>query len=284
MSPLLRILIVLVAAGAAIGAAILLRSATSTSAAAIPATLQPETVERVVEVSETEVLVAARQLRVGEVTNPGDFVWAKWPEATVNPNHYLKDVSPDAMDELSGMVVRQAIYENEPVLPQRLVERGDTGVLAALVSPGMRAVSMEISAETASGGFILPDDRVDVILTHEVERFTKEGVVDEIQSVIIIENARVLAIDQGVRTEEGVDTAIGSTATLELAPDDAALIAFGERKGILSLVLRSLTDAALAGDEVISRAEDFAAGSQSGQVTVFRNGRVRESSAGAGGE
>lgn len=281
MSPLLRIIVVLIAAGAAIGAAILLRSASSQPAAAI-VPQQAETIERIVEVSETEVLVATRALRIGEVTSPEDFRWAKWPETSVNPEHYLKEVNAEAINDLAGMVVRAQVYEGEPILPQRLVRRGDTGVMAALVSSGKRAVSLEISAETASGGFILPDDRVDVIMTHEVERVTKEGIVDEIQSVIIIENARVLAIDQGIRTEDGMETAIGSTATLELAPDDAALIAFGERKGVLSLALRSMEDAALWGDEVVSRADDFAAGRSSGQVTVFRNGRVREANAGGG--
>jgi len=279
-----RILILLVAAGAAMGVAFLVRSATSAPAAAVVTEVQVETVQEAVEVSEVEVLVAGRDLRVGEVTTPEDFRWALWPEKELNENFYVKEDGTDAADDLAGMVVRQYIYESEPIISKRIVSRGDTSVLAALVSPGMRAVSMEISTETASAGFILPDDRVDVILTHEIERFTREGITEEVQSVIIIENARVLAIDQGLRTEDDTDTIIGSTATLELSPDDAALIAFGERQGTLSLVLRSMTDAIQAGDTVVSRAADFAAGRETSSVTVFRNGRIREAQGGRSGE
>ncbi|MEM7662526.1 MAG: Flp pilus assembly protein CpaB [Pseudomonadota bacterium] len=283
MSPF-RILILLIAAGAAMGVAFLVRSATSAPAAAVSTEVQVETVQELVEVSELEVLVASRDLRVGEVMTPEDFRWALWPEQEINPNFMVKTDGTDTITDLSGMIVRQYIYEREPIIKQRIVERGDTSVLAALVSPGMRAVSMEISAETASGGFILPDDRVDVILTYETERFTREGVIEEVESVVIIENARILAIDQGLRTEDDTSTLVGSTATLELSADDAALVAYGEREGTLSLALRSMVDAVQAGDTVISRAEDFAAGRQTSAVTVFRNGRIRESGGTRSGE
>ncbi|MEM6900925.1 MAG: Flp pilus assembly protein CpaB [Pseudomonadota bacterium] len=283
MSPF-RILILLIAAGAAMGVAFLVRSATSAPAVATSTEVQVETVTEAVEVSEVEVLVAARDLRIGEVMTPEDLRWALWPENELNPNFFVKDSSTDKIEDVSGMVVRQYIYEREPLVAQRIVERGDTSVLAALVSPGMRAVSMEISTETASGGFILPEDRVDVILTYETERFTREGVVEEIESVVIIENARVLAIDQGLRTDDETATLVGSTATLELSPDDAALIAYGEREGQMSLVLRSMFDAVQAGDTVVSRASEFAAGRETSSVTVFRNGRIREAGGTRGGE
>ena len=168
-------------------------------------------------------------------------------------------------------------------MPQKVIARGETGIMAALVSPGMRAVSMEISVESASGGFILPEDRVDVILTHEVEITTRDGIIDQIQSQILIENAKVLAIDQGTDTEEGDATSIGSTATLELNAEDAALVALGARKGVLSLTLRSLTDAALYGDEVISHGDNLSANAQAGsQVAIFRNGRLSQVNSGGG--
>lgn len=262
------------------GVAFLVRSATSAPANAVSNEVQIETVSEVVPVSETEVLVAARNLTVGEVTTPEDFSWSLWPESNVNPDYYVKEDGKDQISDLAGVIVRQNIYESEPIIPHRIVSRGDTSVLAALVSPGMRAVSMEISAETASAGFILPNDRVDVILTYEVEQLTRDGVSDQLQSVIIIENARILAIDQGLRTEDDTDTIVGSTATLELSPIDATLLAYGEREGSLSLVLRSLSDAVQAGDEVVSRAADFAANQESPTITVFRNGRIREARGG----
>ncbi|MEL6259306.1 MAG: Flp pilus assembly protein CpaB, partial [Pseudomonadota bacterium] len=273
-------LTIVVAAGAAIGAALLFRNAATEPAVATQVPTQSEPVETFIEIPEADVLVAARQMRIGEVTTVADFRWASWPEASLNPNYLVKDVSPEAIDDLVGHVVRMPIFENEPIVSARLLPRGETGVLAAMLGAGMRAASVEISAETASGGFILPGDRVDVIMTHEIERQTADRVVTEVQSTVILENALVLAIDQTLAPIEGVDTAIGSIATLELSPEDSALLAFAEEKGTISLALRSMVDAVAAGDTVISRAGDFAAGREAGQVTVFRNGRVRESNAG----
>ncbi len=278
MSPL-RLIFILLAVLAGVGTFVLMRSALSGSADANGPVVQVETE---VEVSEVDVLVAVRDFRVGEVITPQDLAWAPWPEESANPEYLTLSANPDAFTDISGNVVRIPIFASEPILPQKIVERGDAGVMSALVNPGMRAVSVEISAESAAGGFILPDDRVDVILTHDVELLTGNGITEEIESTIILENVRVLAIDQRVAQEDGVQTAIGQTATLELSPEDAGLVAFGERKGVLSLALRSLTDAALAGDVVTSRAGDLKSTSTGGRVTVFRNGRVRESAAGSG--
>ncbi len=269
-----------VAAGAAVGAALLLRSAASAPATAVQ--VPGETVTERVVIPEADVLVAARALRVGEVTTPDDFRWASWPEASLNTAYLVKTTSPEALEDMAGRIVRAEIFESEPILPQRLVAREGSGIMAALVQPGMRAISFEISAESASGGFILPDDRVDVILTHEVEFQTAEAITTEVRSDIILENVRVLAIDQSLAVGEGAGTAIGSIATVELSPDDAALVALGEEKGTLSLALRSMADAAAAGDLVRSRRENFAAGRNTGQVKIFRNGRVEQSAAGGG--
>ena len=278
MSPL-RLVFILLALVAGVGTFLLMRSALSTPAVATGPVVQVETE---VQVSEIDVLVAVRDFRVGEVIMPQDLAWAPWPEESVNPQYYTLTLNPDAFSDLSGTVVRMPIFAKEPLLPQKVVARGDKSVMSALVGAGMRAISVEISAESAAGGFILPDDRVDVILTHEVELVTANGNTDDIESIIILENVRVLAIDQKVGSEDGAATAIGQTATLELSPQDAGLVAFGERKGVLSLALRSLTDAALAGDVVTSRASDLKSTTSGGRVTVFRNGRVRESAAGTG--
>lgn len=281
MSPI-RLIVIVIGLAAAIGAAFLLRSALSDSADAVSVPqiqLAPQP-----EVTEVEVLVSLRDLQVGEVLRAEDLAWAPWPEASVNFSQILRSDEPDALEEKAGSLVRIPIFEREPILTRKIVSRGDTGIMAALVSPGMRAVSVEISVETASGGFILPEDRVDVILTHEVVVNTAEGTEDQIRSDIVLENVRVLAIDQGITAGEDNTTYIGSTATLELSPKDAALIAFGERKGVMSLALRSLSDAALAGDVVTSHGDAVTARGNDGRVTIIRNGRVQGSVAAASGE
>jgi len=278
LSPL-RLIFLLLALVAAAGTFMFMRVALSEPAAAVGPVVQVETE---VQVSEVDVLVAVRDFRIGEVITPQDLAWAPWPEESANPDYLTLDRNPDAFSDIAGSVVRIPLFSSEPILGQKIVQKGDTSIMAALVGPGMRAVSVEISAESAAGGFILPDDRVDVILTHEVELVTANGVTDDIESIIILENVRVLAIDQKIAQVDAGQTAIGQTATLELSPEDSGLVAFGERKGVLSLALRSLTDAALAGDVVTSRAADLKSTTTGGRVTVFRNGRVRESAAGTG--
>lgn len=278
MSPA-KIIIVLVGLAAAIGAVIMARSVLSDNANANqqPVVIAPQ----IEEAPQVDVLVSVRDMQVGETLSFSDLAWTGWPEETVNPNQITRDLRPDAIEEFSGQIVRIPIFEMEPILPQKTVARGDTGIMAALISPGMRAVALEISVESASGGFILPEDRVDIILTHEIEVTTQAGSEDFIQSAVLLENVRVLAIDQGTDVGGDNPTSIGSTATLELSPDDAALVTLGERKGALSLTLRSMTDAVLYGDVVTSYGDELSKAAGGG-VTIYRNGHA--SNVAGGGE
>ena len=171
-----KIIVILIGLAAAFAAVILARGVLSDNAS------QQQTVQIAapVEVETTNVLVALRDLRVGETLSESDLGWVEWPEDIVQLNQISQDIQPDAIEDFSGTVVRQPIFENEALLPQKLVARGETGIMAALLSPGMRAVAIEISEESASGGFILPDDRVDVVLTQEVEVRTADSIEDVI--------------------------------------------------------------------------------------------------------
>ena len=215
MSPM-RIIILVVAAAAAVLAAFLVRNLANQP----PVVEQAAPVERIVEVevSQQKVLIARTDLRVGTLLTPDEFEWANWPEATINPAYYTQEIAPDAMETLTGSVVRTAIYADEPIMPQKIVQKGETGFMAALLRPGMRAVTIEISPESASAGFILPDDRVDVILTQEIEVPFGEETITKTITNTILENARVLAIDQTFGDVDGIPTLTGSTATMELTP------------------------------------------------------------------
>lgn len=277
MSPA-KIVVILIGGAAAMGAFIMLRGVLSDSA---QAGNQPSfEIAPQVELPQVDVLISVRDLRVGETLSLEDFAWASWPEEALNPGQIVKDTQPEAIEDYSGYIVRIPIFEKEPILPQKIVKRGQAGIMAALVSPGMRAVALEISTETASGGFILPDDRVDVILTREVDITTSDGIVSELRSIIILENVRVLAIDQRMNAGPDSQTAIGSTATLELSPSDATLIAYGQESGDLSLSLRSLSDALASGDTVISYADNLKGNAtDSARIKVFRNGRTSQANA-----
>lgn len=273
-----KILIIIVGAIAAIGAIFMVRSVLSSNADAN----QPVVVEKKIETPQTDVLIAVRDLQVGETIKPSDLAWAPWLDATLTERQITKDIRPDGITDFNGRIVRVPIYANEAILSNKVVSRGDTGIMAALLSPGMRAVSLEISVESASGGFILPDDRVDVVLTHEIEVDTGDGVEDFIQSLVILENVRVLAIDQGIVTGSESSSDIGSTATLELSQENASVLTFSERKGSLSLLLRSMSDRVAAGDEAKLVVEDLNSVTSS-RVVIYRNGNRSQTNI-SGGE
>jgi len=265
-----QILIILVAGAAAVLAAFLVRGLAAPAAPSGPA--ETQVVIEEVEVSETQVLVTSRDLEVGELVTPDDVRWANWPESAVNANHFTNELNPEAIEELTGSVIRTRLYENEPLLPQKLVQKGETGYMAALLSPGMRAISVEISSETAASGFILPDDRVDVIMTHEVQFQSGATRVQRPVTTTILENARILAIDSVFTQEEGEINMTGQVATLELGPKEAELLALGERMGTLSLSLRSVADANAAGGVTTGRLDLLKSGGTGG-VAVYKNGK-----------
>ncbi|WP_321488355.1 Flp pilus assembly protein CpaB [uncultured Hyphomonas sp.] len=278
MSPM-RLIILIGAAAAAIAAAFLVRGLTQPQTVTQTVTEQ-QTVLQTKEVSETHVLVAKRNLIVGDLLSPDDFEWAPWPEKNLVEGYQTEEDNADAINELSGSVVRIPIYAEEPILPQKLVMKGETGFMAALLKPGMRAISVEISTESASGGFILPDDRVDVILTYQGQVAMAEAVLDRPVTETILKNVRVLAIDQVFYQGESESASqIGNTATLEVNPNEAELIAHAQRLGTLSLSLRPWSDAGDTGSRG-ARTDLLRGGSPGNSVTIYRNGRA---TAGPGG-
>ncbi|MEM9054541.1 MAG: Flp pilus assembly protein CpaB [Pseudomonadota bacterium] len=274
MSPM-RLIIIVVALGAGLLAGYLAYGMAQKQPDVVQGPAQ--TVERIVEVevSQKKVLVAKTDLRVGTLLTPDEFKWANWPESTLNPAYYTQDIAPDAMEILTGSVVRSAMYADEPIMPQKIVQKGETGFMAALLSEGKRAVTVEISPESASAGFILPDDRVDIILTEQIQDITDEDAPPLTVTNTILENARVLAIDQTFGDVDGIPTLTGSTATMELTQPQAELLARSARVGSLSLTLRSAADAdfnegeAHANIEMLEQVE-----TGSGIVRIYRSSKT----------
>ncbi len=275
MSPM-RLIILAVALVAAGLAAFLVRNIASQQPTVVEG--PTETVERIVEVevSQQKVLVARSDLRVGTLLTPDDFKWENWPEATINPAYFTQDFAPDAMETLTGSVVRTAMFVDEPIMPQKIVQKGETGFMAALLAPGKRAVTVEISPESASAGFILPDDRVDIILTEQVEQVgVDEDAPPIMVTTTILENGRVLAIDQTFGDVDGIPTLTGSTATLELTQGQAELLARAARVGELSLTLRSVADAGFNEGEALADVDSLdRVRTGSSKVMIYRSNKV----------
>ncbi|MHA6287508.1 Flp pilus assembly protein CpaB [Maricaulis sp. CAU 1757] len=228
----LRIIILAAAAIAAIAVAFFVRQAMQDGDA-------PQTVV-VEERPSVRILAARRDLTIGERTSAADFYWQAWPDEAVSPG-YVVENRGQGIEDFAGSVVRAPIGQGEPVTGRRLVQPGEAGFMAAVLSPGMRAVAVPISAETGAGGFILPNDRVDVIVSFEEEREGSRG-RSALVARTVVENARVLAIDQTFGDGEGEDVVLGETATLELTPAQARATSLAVARGDVSLALRSLSD------------------------------------------
>lgn len=246
MSPI-RIIILLLALVAAGGAALLV-SRMSQPQVVTETVNRDNTIVQKEQVSEIKVLTAKRDFTIGEQIKADDLQWSVWPEKGVVQGQFTETAAPNAIEEIAGAVVKMPIYKQEPLMPQRIVKRGEAGLLPVLMGADMRAVSVGISPESASGGFILPNDRVDLILTYEQQPTATNGLsAARTVSKIILQNVRVLAIDQAYAPgapEES--TRIGRTATLEVTPAETELVALSQSRGELSLALRPLTEDAVS--------------------------------------
>jgi len=239
-----RIVVLTIALGAG-GIAAYLASGSRETAAPAP----------VAQLPTVEVLVAKSEIGLGQSVKPDDLQWQTWPTAT-SGNFISKASKADAIKEITGSIARSPFIAGEPIREQKLVRADGSGFMAAILPAGFRAISTEISPETGAGGFILPNDRVDVILSKRERNPDTKG-PDLTTSEIILTNVRVLAIDQAPKEKEGTSSMVGKTATLELKPEQAETLARARQSGTLTLALRSIVDvnAAEKVEEQISRNE-----------------------------
>jgi pilus assembly protein CpaB len=222
------------------------------------------TSERTVEVQapaptvpKNEVLVASADIPVGTAVAAKDMRWQAWPADAVAGGMITRQSMPNAMQDLAGAIARSAFVSNEPIRNDKLI-KGDAGFMSAILPSGMRALAIAIDnrGTNSAGGFILPNDRVDVIRTYTPDGSTA------VLSETVLRNIRVLAIGQNVQEKDGQKVVIGETATLELDPKQVETVALAQRSGQLALSLRSMADT--------SKAEDPVA--EGGQITVVRHG------------
>jgi len=208
--------------------------------------VQPPTPEPVAKLDTTEILVARADIGLGQSVSVSDIQWQTWPVAAAGPYFIRKSDKPNAIEEFSGSIARAPMVAGEPIREAKLIKANGSGFMAAILPSGMRAVSTEISPETGAGGFILPNDRVDVILSRRDRDAEKSSGHDTFVSETILDNIRVLAIDQAIEEKNGQKVVVGKTATLELAPRQAETLALARQLGTLSLALRSIADAGKA--------------------------------------
>jgi pilus assembly protein CpaB len=218
-----------------------------------------------------QVLVASSDIVMGgEITS--QVSWADWPSGAITEGFIKKSAEPTALEDIVGSVVRSPILTGEPIRRAKLVGAGQS-FMSSILPSGKRAVATQIAADTSAGGFILPNDFVDMIMTRRIaatqdspERFTTETV---------LKNIRVLAIDQTIQEdEEGRRVKVGETATLELTSEQAELLTVVQQMADrLTLVLRSMADAS----EVIDQTKTSSlTGGEKGSVRMIKQGVVSE--------
>src|ERR1700737_3594695 len=202
---------------------------------------KPLPTEPVAQLQTVDVLVAKSDIGLGPLGGPEGRQWQPGPAATASNSFIRRNERPDATTQIAGSIARAPFIAGEPIREPKLVKANGAGFMGGSPPPGMRAISTEISPETGAGGFILPNDRVDVILSKREKNPDRSG-PDTISSEIILTNVRVLAIDQAPKEKDGQNAVVGKTVTLELKPEQAETLARSRQSGTLALALRSIAD------------------------------------------
>jgi len=204
---------------------------------------KPAPAQPVAQMQTVDILVAKSDIGLGQSVKPDDMQWQTWPAATASTTFIRRNERPEGVTQVTGSIARAPFIQGEPIRDQKLVKAEGSGFMAAILPTGMRAISTEISPETGAGGFILPNDRVDVLLTRRLKNpDPNSGAPDIVTSEIILANIRVLAIDQAPKEKDGQNTVVGKTVTLELNPAQTATLSAARQSGTLSLALRSIVD------------------------------------------
>ncbi len=280
-----RIIVLVVAALAAIGLAFVVRRmaaghrAPAPVAVAAPAPTRPS----------VQVLTAKHDLAIGTRVSPADLSWSAWPAGAINPAYITDGATPTtaaafgataakaatlmvsgggAMQALSGAIVREPILSGEPIVERKLVRGGQGGYMSVVLQPGMRAVSVPVTVESGAGGFILPGDRVDVVMTRKGDQGGGGGAsAPSAVADTVLRNVRVVAIDQRVEPDKNAKAIVGSTATLETPAGDVEMLLRSKAQGELSLVLRSYADLGGASGAMAARAST---------IRIVRAGHISE--------
>lgn len=256
-----RLVVLGLALVAAAGAAMMVRSMIGGGTPQVDAKPAPA------PIAMSEVLVASANLTPGQKLLVEQVRWEKWPSASVDDSFITHSQAGSEQDAVKGVVVRSPIVANQPITKNAIIHADAAGFMAAMLTPGMRAVSIIVSAESGAGGFVLPNDRIDVIQTRKIN--------DAAISRIVLSNVRVLAVDQTFSQEKDTKTVIAKTATVEVTPEQAELLSSAQGAGQLSLALRPLGDNEVADDANSRRRRSRA--SADGPVAVIRYGMIAPS-------
>jgi pilus assembly protein CpaB len=258
-----RLVVLAIALVAASAAALLVRGMVGGGTPKVEAKVAPA-------VAMSEILVANATLQPGQQLTAEQVRWARWPSSAVDASLITHDAASNIADVVKGAVVRVPLVAGQPITNTEIVHADAAGFMAAMLNPGMRAVSITITTDNGAGGFILPNDRIDLILTQKIN-----GDPPRVRAHTMLQDIRVLAVDQIYKQDKDTKTVIGKSATLELTPAQAEQVARAQNQGTLSLSLRPLGDSpgavADAAPDPAAKANDDNAGNGDA-VSIIRYG------------
>jgi pilus assembly protein CpaB len=235
-----RIVVLGLAVVAAVGAALLVRGMMGGGTPKVIASVAPP------QMKMSEVLVASEALLPGQKLDPAKLRWQSWPAKAVDASFITQDSVASIDDVAKNTVVRVPVLANQPVTNTAIAHGDAAGFMAAMLQPGMRALSIAVSTDSGAGGFILPNDRVDLLLTQK-----SNDNPPRVRILTILKAVRVLAMDQTYKEEKDQKTVLAKSATLELTPAQAELVTKASALGQLSLALRPMD----VGDDAARTAE-----------------------------
>lgn len=257
-----RLIVLGVAVAAAVGAGVIGKNLATPPPAAPQQKAGPS-------IETTDVLALSKNVAMGEKLD-GALTWQAWPKSGLAEGFITRDAKPDALAEFGPAIARMSLLVGEPVRESKLAKGRE--MLSTLLPSGKRALAIGVSADTSAGGFILPNDFVDVVMVRKNANQAASSGLSGYQTETILKNVKVLAIDQTIQEDEkGEKTRIGSTATLELAPEQVMIVAAAQQVADrLTLALRSVADA----QEKPTEQADWLIGA--GTVRLIKSGEISE--------
>lgn len=287
------VLVMMIAASAAVLTAVLAKSWMDRQ--------MPQPVENSAQAT-TEILVVARDVAAGTKLQTDDLRYEEWPEHNRTPRMIVRQPDSDPKSQYLGQIARRPLTEGEPLSGAALIRTEQMGVLAGMLTPGMRAVSIAITNPSAVSGFITPGDKVDIVLAADLQRMVEQGTggrtpaIQRFAAETVLTDIRILAIDQQIARAKDGNTIQGKTATVEVTPKQAEILTAVGMLGQLQLVLRglpmdkpetetaSLSETGFTGDVDSSKALKTLLGSKpvhghaaSGSaITINRAGQISE--------
>lgn len=263
-----QLVLIGVALVAALGAGLLMMNMNSKPAAVVVNSSEP-----IVTIPLVDVLIANQEIPMGTALGEENITWSQWPENGIRDSFILKNDRPEALKEYSKTIARSSFFPGEPIREQKIV-RSDSGYLSAILPAGKRAVAIRVAAETSAGGFILPNDHVDVIMSYKNPEAKDESWITE----TVLQNVRILAIDQVIEEQDGEKSKVGDTATLELTAQQVEIISASQKiaGNRLTLALRSVEDSEIAASDAGTHLLSSGSRKKRGSVKIIRYGSTKE--------